>query len=393
MAPSDNNPGYPVQAALDHAVEVSRHSWEYGTTAQALLEHYSPELSIFSPNPLPSGQVPRISDPQTIPSLAYASKHISTTGPTLSPADKIGVADPCNLGVSALLLGQSNPDYLDAARRQINFLHTAPRLSNRAISHRTDVSEAWADFVYMLPPFLAYAAVTFYDVRLLHEAFKQCELYRELLIDDDQNSQTRGLWRHIKGEMNEDKGFWSTSCGWAAAGMARVLVVLVHFPAPDLRQSEFQGDLEGADEKLTSWIIEILDGAMRTDDGGDGTGLLRNYLAHEPSYFPETAGTALLASVVYRMTALAPSVFHLQSTYVKWAEEKRKAVAKCVDEESGISWPTCQSTDHKQRTPLEKGEINPEGQCFLVMLGAAWRDWRKSERLGFDSVVAEKLEK
>jgi len=232
----------------------------------------------------------------------------------------------------------------------------------------------------MLPPFLAYAAVAFHDVRLLHEAVKQCELYRELLIDNDQDSPSRGLWRHIEGEMNEDKGFWSTSCGWAAAGMARVLVVLIHFPAPNLLLSEFQGELKHAEENLTSWITEILDGAMRTDDGGEGTGLLRNYLANDPSYFPETAGTALLASVVYRMTALAPRDFHSRSTYVKWAEEKRKAVAKCVDGGNGISWPTCQSTDHRRRTPLEKGEINPEGQCFLVMLGAAWRDWQDKER-------------
>lgn len=373
MAPAEDNSSFPVQAALDRAVETSSHSWEYGTTAQALLEHYSPTLSIFSSDPFPSGRLPVVFDDSAAPSLAYASKHISTSGPTLSPADKIGVADPCNLGVYALLLGQSNPEYLDAAHRQVEFvLHDAPRLSNGAISHRTDVAEAWADFVYMLPPFLAYAAVAFFDADLLREAIKQCELYHELLFDKDPDSTMGGLWRHIKGEKNGDRGFWSTSCGWAAAGMARVLAVLVHLPSSlELSAAE----VEHAKQKLTTWITEIIDGAMRTDDDGDGTGLLRNYLT-DPTYFPETAGTALLASVVYRMAKLAPTIFHEDSAYVEWAEDKRTAVMKCVDRETGISWPTCQSTDHRRRTPLAKGEINPEGQCFLVFLESAHRDWK-----------------
>jgi len=379
--------GYPVESALDRAIETCTHSWEQGALAEALLEYRNPELSVFSSNPFlrhDQRSIP-LADPVKTPSLAYAAKHITLSGPTLYPDDNIGVADPCSLGVSALLLGQSNPAYLDAARRQLeHVLYHVPRLDNGAISHRTDVSEAWSDFVYMLPPFLAYSAVAFQDESLLAEAFKQCKLYRDILVDDHPGSTTRGLWRHISGPVHEDKGFWSTGCAWAAAGMVRILPIVLRWPdiAGHIEKhehgtmAESKLDLTQATTKLTNWIVEIIQGAMRVDDETE-TGLLRNYLG-DNSYFPDAAGTALLASVVYRMASLGISAdfdSDSESGYVQWADAKRKAVARHVDDATGIASPVCQSTDHRRKRPLRKSEINPEAQCFLVMLGSAWRDW------------------
>lgn len=68
--------------------------------------------------------------------------------------------DPASLGVMAVMMGQSEPAYLEASRRQANhLLNDVPRYWNGAISHREDVAELWADFMYMAPPFLAYWAV------------------------------------------------------------------------------------------------------------------------------------------------------------------------------------------------------------------------------------------
>jgi len=385
---SDNdNLRFLYKLALDRAIESCTLSWEQGALAQALLEYENPELSVFSSNPFPRRGHRRLplADSLRTPSLAYASKHITLYGQTLYPDDNIGVADPRSLGVSAILLGQSNPVYLNAAQRQlVHVFYHVPRLQNGAISHRTDVSEAWADFIYMLPPFLAYAAVGLKDDSLLAEALMQCKLYRKILIDDTPGSPTRGLWRHISGPMHEDSGFWSTGCAWAAAGMVRILPIVLRWEDisrgfvkyGDTPIVETKLDLRHAAEDLIRWIVEIIQGAIRVDDDSD-TGLLRNYLG-DSSYFPDVAGTALLASVVFRMSSLNISaIFDLDSEtgYVRWAEAKRLAVWLHVDEATGIASPVCQSTDHSRKTPLAKGDINPEAQCFLVMLASAWRDW------------------
>jgi hypothetical protein len=62
--------------------------------------------------------------------------------------------DPASLGVSAILLGQSNGAYLSASYRQANYiLNDAPKWSNGAISQRPDVAEIWADNMAMSFPF------------------------------------------------------------------------------------------------------------------------------------------------------------------------------------------------------------------------------------------------
>lgn len=390
----DPSPGFPYRLVHRAGLLASTHSWELGTAIEAYIEILDTVLptSIFALDPFPDGTLP-VPSPTIYPPLAHAAAAIiyPPSTPTLFPSDHIGVADPCALGVPALLLGQSSPESLAAARAQIDHvLNTAPRLPNGAISHRFDVVEAWADFVYMLPPFFAYAAVAFEEFELLQEAVRQCELYREILLDDAGGSVTRGLWRHIgpfgaegKTTPNEDRGFWATSNGWAAMGMARVLgVVKVWTSLPFAKNNEI-GEMLVAEEKLVAWIREIVDGAMRVDDEDDESntsGLLRNYLG-DKSYFPEVAGTALLAAVVYRVAVLQADIFgadaELGSKYIHWAEAKMEAVTSCVDPRTGIASPMCKSTDHRRRTPLGEGEgVNPEGQCFVGMLGAAWGAWK-----------------
>ena len=42
-----------------------------------------------------------------------------------------------------------------------------------------------SDFVYMVPPFLAYYGVLTQNATLLQLAYDQCRLYRQYLVDDD----------------------------------------------------------------------------------------------------------------------------------------------------------------------------------------------------------------
>lgn len=53
------------------------------------------------------------------------------------------IGDPASLGVSALLIGKTDPAFLAAAERQKNYLFQAPKWANGAISHRVEVAELW----------------------------------------------------------------------------------------------------------------------------------------------------------------------------------------------------------------------------------------------------------
>ena len=142
----------PVHQIEDQARKLASHSREHGTLAEAFLELYNPELSVFGPKPFPADKIPYAPFHQ-VKSLEYVKRYISLSDNTLYNNDN-SAADPASLGISAILLGQSDVDYLKASQRQIDhLLKSAPRLENGAISHLEDSQDAWSDFVAMVPPF------------------------------------------------------------------------------------------------------------------------------------------------------------------------------------------------------------------------------------------------
>ncbi|KAF2875071.1 hypothetical protein BDV95DRAFT_486481 [Massariosphaeria phaeospora] len=362
-----------IAKVATQAKELSSHSWEYGTAAEAILELSNRDLSVYSKTPFPSNGVPT-SNVDEVASLQDVKPHIRLDSNTLIE-DKWGVADPAALGVSSILIGQSNPAYLHAARRQATYLvHEAPRFGgpHNAISHRKDVLEVWADFMYMVPPFLAYFSVAAEDATWMKEALAQCRAYRDALATKS-TGLDQGLWHHIAGPQNGDLGYWCTSNGWVAAGLVRVLATLKGWE----ETREWAGEMQ----ELRQMAREILDGAICTDSRSREVALLPNYLHSQDAepWADDVSGTALLASVVYRLAMLEPEVFEGTSEragmrYLEWAERKRRAVFASVDPETGIAKPAVNPLKHKQREPLTTG--SPEGQAFVVGLWAAWRDWR-----------------
>lgn len=154
---ADVNPGYDVASAAQVMIDLAGQSWEWGTAAEALLELYNPELSVFGADPFPGGAVPNASP--SIMALVYAKSFIDIDGQVLVAQDS-AVGDPASLGVSAILIGQSDSAYIDAANRQADYiLNDAPRWSNGAISQRPDVAELWADNMAMSFPFRKHLAL------------------------------------------------------------------------------------------------------------------------------------------------------------------------------------------------------------------------------------------
>ncbi|KAK0189421.1 family 88 glycosyl hydrolase [Armillaria mellea] len=224
------------------------------------------------------------------------------------------VGDPASLGVFAWLIGKTDDAYADGARQEIEYmLEQAPRWENGAISQRADVPELWADFIYMAPPFIAYYAADTWNVSLLQEAYKQCGYYREVLKATNITREAYdGVWMHIIGPQSQDVGLWSTGNGWAAGGMTRMT--------------------------LTEWIKEIVDG-----------GLARNYLDDvwgDGHGFGEISGTSLIAS--------------FDESYISWADGVRGTLGK--NDTEGNPHVTA------------NGTVTPAGQCFVVLMYAAWRD-------------------
>lgn len=139
---------FNVTKVVSVAENIARYSWEYGTLAEALLELYNPTYSVYANNSFPSNTIPSVSS--KIPSLVYANSKFNFAQGTLSPGNGAN-GDPASLGVSAVLIGETNKTVKAAAQKQIKALFAAPRFYNGAISQRTAVAELWADATLSIP--------------------------------------------------------------------------------------------------------------------------------------------------------------------------------------------------------------------------------------------------
>jgi hypothetical protein len=376
-------PGFNVVSATNAVISLAKHSWEFGTVAEALLELYNPELSVFGNATLP---VP-VLNPASVQSLSYAkSKIVFGTGSNTLGNGSGAVGDPASLGVSAVLLGKTNVTYAAAAQQTMIYLtQSAPRYWNGAISQRNDTAELWyvkldlvldvdnilskrADFMYMAPPFLAYYAASRCNADLLYESVLLCNQYRQILYANATGS-SQGAWTHVMGTEYQDPGLWSTGNGWAAAGMTRVLAVVQYSSA-----ARYQKWRNEAISQLTGYIQEIIDAAMNLTLP---SGLLRNYLndtTGDGHGFGEASGTTLIAASVYRMAVLAPGTFG--SSYIQWADGVRGMLGNGQHfTDDGLLYPVVDPYDWQGppiTPPITYG--SPEGNAFVVLMYAAWRD-------------------
>ncbi|KAI0667555.1 Six-hairpin glycosidase-like protein [Trametes maxima] len=375
--------------------EGATHSWELGTRAQALIEFDTPSYSVLNNSALPPPQGSRPSSLDEVIGIAQGVVQNRTKANVQGPQPLIdagggAAGDPPSIGVAVLLANWTGAgdEYGAAAADQLAFiLEKVPKTDDGAISHRTEQVQLWSDFVYMVPPFLAYYGVLTRNQSLVQQAYDQCRLYRKYLVDDDAG----GMWKHILLGTNTDSGHWSTGNGWAAAGMLRVLGTIQH--------SQYAKSMKNQAKDLTNWVAEIHNGIyphLRTNS------LFGNY-ADDSASFDDASSTAILASTVYRLALL--SGIH---THLPLAEQCRKALSAPTSTSSSSSSapssapssastataPSASASSTAPPSPLAhfttdmwltpvvnpnqfgiEGSRSPEGQAFVVEMYAAWRDW------------------
>ncbi|KIJ06485.1 hypothetical protein PAXINDRAFT_182676 [Paxillus involutus ATCC 200175] len=380
-----------LSVVTQRLAESANHSWEYGTRSQVLLEFNAPRYSVLSSFPVPP--------PAKIPSnLMIVSNRSMSNGNITGPQPLIqdtSAGDPASIGVAVLLANWTGQgaidglDYAGAAQDQLDFLfQNAPKTSDGAISHRMEQVQLWSDFVYMVPPFLAYYGAVTRNETLLQEAYTQISLYRNYLRDTHANN----LWKHIQLGSGTDNGHWSTGNAWTAAGMLRVLGTI--------QQSQYANSFKSQQENLANWVQEIHSGIYPLLDS---SGLFHNY-ADNSTTFLDASSTALLAGTVYRLSLLWGV-----HKYIPLAELSRKSLSSPAGANVNISIlatvkpsttttspsPTSSSASASSSTPdmlhitsdgwltpvvdpyayPYQGQYSPEGQAFVISMQAAWRDW------------------
>jgi unsaturated rhamnogalacturonyl hydrolase len=192
--------------------------------------------------------------------------------------DRLGytsIADPLIPGHGVLEFYDRTGDdyYLDAARKQYEFLQRVERVAGVGIPQRREAQELWVDMLYMAAPFLARYGVLADDPDAVDDAVAQFHACRDRLRDPE-----TGLYRHnwaAEPDSFVQSTFWARGNGWVLAALADVLAVL---PAD-----------HAAREDLVEQF-EALAAAMRPYQ--DASGFWHNIVDDRTSWL-ETSGTLM----------------------------------------------------------------------------------------------------
>jgi len=269
------------------------------------------------------------------------------------------VGDPASMGVAVLLANQTlkNATYAKAAFEQLYYLlDVAPRAPNGAISHRASQVQLWADFIYMAPPFIAYYGALTNNISLLFTAKQQVGLYRDVLRD----AYVDNLWHHILLGSGTDPSLWATGIAWTASGGTRVLQTMA--------KSRCALGLIGDMWELAGWITEILTGVWKHQDFK--TGGVPNHV-NNPTDFLDSSSTAMYAAATYRLAVITGNCAMVYN-----AEKAFDYIATKIAPDGRLQ----QTVDPLNWDVI--GTQSPEGQAFVLLLQAAYRDYESWKNSG-----------
>ncbi|KAI9603857.1 hypothetical protein H4Q26_003461 [Puccinia striiformis f. sp. tritici PST-130] len=330
---------------------------EYGAQSEVLLELHYQDLSVYSTTrklPLSEEDGP-IPTPQSLldlidPILARRTRIFSRSSREM---DRLAIQPVLEL--PSWSLRQLQPTKLAEGQLDWSMNHV-PRCPEGAISQRNDEVQFWADFMYMLPPFLAYYGAATSNITLLQSAYDQVRLYRQKL----QTSSDTKLWSHIIGGSYEDRLYWST-------GTLNPVILAIAGKEKTWRHD------------LAEWVLEITTAAF-THQQLD-TELIPNYmLTTDPKRnYPDCSGTALIASAAYRLASLEPS-YVSQLPMNAMAKSRIAIFSKYTNITTGAVGPVVDPMDWNAEkafngSKAEVGHVSPEGQALVLLLYAAWNSY------------------
>jgi unsaturated rhamnogalacturonyl hydrolase len=290
-----------LDAVLLALLAMQRDSWEQGVAAQAMLDLGRQDLAGL---------------------MAHAAVTRQTADGRLAGAFGGGDDNAVNgaaCGEAVLAAGLR-----EAADRQLAWLlRGAPRGADGVLFHVLGGTEAWADTVYMVAPFLALTGHT-------DEAVRQIDGHRERLCRD-------GLYGAVEGRRPEH---WGGGNGWVVAGIARAIRL-----APRLRDSHLPGH-----------AAEVLDAclALARPDG------LFHDVLDDPASFRETNAAQMFAYAAF--TGVADG--WLPPPYAHRARELLAAAGREIGDD-GLVRGACGSPS------FDRPGTSAEAQAFHLMAAAA----------------------
>ncbi|MFB6150879.1 MAG: glycoside hydrolase family 105 protein [Haloarculaceae archaeon] len=226
-----------------------------------------------------------------------------------------GVSDPAAVGQGVVDFYErtSETRYIDAARRQYEFLKDAPKTEDGGITHRREDVELWVDSIYMQCPFFARYAAAADHPEAYDDAVRQIRVCAKHLQDP-----RTGLFRHAWKETPDSYPsgtFWNRGNGWAAAGIVDTLERL-----PD--GHEGRDDLVRIFRDLAEATVE------RQDDSG-----FWHHLLDDPETSLETSGTLMLS---YAFKKGADMGLLESDRYVTAAEDGLEVCLPLVDDDGRV---------------------------------------------------------
>jgi unsaturated rhamnogalacturonyl hydrolase len=188
-----------------------------------------------------------------------------------------GISDPAALGQGVLDVYQRTGEerYLEAARRQYEFLGTVDRTDDGGISHRREDVELWVDSIYMLCPFFARYGVAAEEPAAFDEAAHQAKTIAKH-VQDPHTGLCRHMWKETPNTFPQG-AFWSRGNGWATAGILDTLERL-----PDDHPD--RDDLVEIFEDIASSVVDLQDASG-----------FWHHILDDPESPLETSGTLMYA--------------------------------------------------------------------------------------------------
>ncbi|KAL7283155.1 hypothetical protein ACG7TL_002581 [Trametes sanguinea] len=417
---------------LPPLLSTQRSSWEQGVCAQALLECHR----LFCEAGIsPHSQRLYYDFPLWLYALAHDSLVRQAAGGRLSVllngngASDAGALDPaclgetlywlCSLEASNLMFtafppprGSTCRSFLEGVEKMLQYIvESCPRAPANAdidasvatpsgllLSHRTDAVQIWSDSVYMLPPFLASAAVfrtllpsRTHDIKVSGDYAPQALMrmaLQQIILAAQVLQAPSGEWSHIYDlgtRAFQRNTWWGVGNGWVCCGIVRVISTIVS-PMSFVSSASVHADSDlgalglATDGELLPLLLQVYEILLRT---------LRACLRHilpvsslfhdvldDPNSFVETNLAQMLAYTVYRLLDLhahsapfralgLPSV--AQDELELWeshADAMRAAAVKKTDI-SGFVRDVCGSPT------FDKPGTAAEGQAWAVMMDVA----------------------